>query len=216
MGELKTKYGTIYMPVYREYEDDHRNFRFEREFVKILENTDYDMFVDVGAGWGYHTLVAANHTAHVYAFEPHPKRNHILTQNLRDYDNVTIFKMAVGTGGQEVYFNNLSSRGMIGPRTKRRTKKADIKWITLKDIFEWNPFFKHSVVKIDTEGNELDVVESGEKLKYFDNVTWLIERHEKRGLGYTEEKLFETMSPLTGKLVGTRNWTSHYIFKMEN
>jgi len=216
MGELKTKYGTIYLPVAKKNEQAHAEFMFEKEFIKILETQEYDMFVDVGAGWGYHALVAAHNTAHVYAFEPHPKRNKILQDNVGKFGNVSIFSLAVGTGDEEVYLNSMSSRGMIGPKTGIRIHKADVGWVSLDTIFSWNPFFDKAIIKIDTEGNELDVIESGKDIKHLDNIIWMIERHQKKDLGYSEEELFKSMQPLKGKLVGTRKWTSHYIFKMEN
>lgn len=190
----------------------HANLSFEKKFISVLETEAYDFFIDVGAAWGYHTVPAANHCKKVYAFEPNDIRLDLLEKNIESLGlfNVMVSNCAVGTGKIELF----SGRGMHGPQTGIRSTPVNVNWIPLEIVAKPHISKKESgVIKIDVEGNEIDVIKSAGNLELYKNCTWLIERHEKEGLGYSEEVLMEAMKPFSGKLVGTRKWTSHYIFR---
>lgn len=217
MVQLKTRYGMVEMPVLKRFEKEHANFEFEKKFVEIIENSYSPIFVDIGAGWGYFTVIANFHSSMVMAFEPHNARRSILYKNVQNLvlKNVHISSKAVGTGGKKLYFNTSSDRGMVGPQTGIRKNPANVEWTTLEEVLKF-PFIEYGgIIKIDVEGNELDVIKSAGDLSKYKLFTWLIERHQKENLGYSEEELFETMKPFKGELVGSRKWTYHYVFRME-
>lgn len=210
--KVKTRYGPIDMGINKNVEAEHANFKFEKKFIEILETEDYDFFIDVGAAWGYHTVPAANHTDKVYSFEPSAKRFTLLDQNIDNLElrNVVVSTRAVGTGKMHLF----SGGSMYGPQTGLRGTPENVDWIPLEVVAK--PHItrgEKGIIKIDVEGNELDVIESAGNLELYKNCIWLIEKHEKEGLGYNEEALLNAMQPFVGKLVGVRKWTSHYVFR---
>lgn len=202
-----TRYGKIWMNVSKRYYDEHKNFKFEKYFVDILETETYDNFIDVGAGWGYFTVVAANHCKSVVAFEPFAPRFQLLKENIAklNLDNVIISKNCVGTGRKKVFVGG----NMIGPKTGVRQKPVRVNWVQLSDLLDDDK----TIIKIDVEGNELDVIKSAENLEKYQNHIFLIERHQRDNYGYSEELLFEFMKPFKGELLGSREWTTHYVFR---
>lgn len=204
--EVPTRYGTILMGINSIYLDIHARFGHEEKFIELIETEDFDVFVDVGAAWGYFSVPAANHCDIVYAFEPTSKRYVLLEQNKKDLklDNLRIFNKAVGTGSFDLYEGRYA-----GPKTPKRTKKLDVEWVTLREILEPH-LDERVVVKVDVEGPELDVVLSAGDLGQYNNLTWLIERHQ---WAYNEKQLRDALQPFKGELTGIRKKTSHWIFR---
>lgn len=209
--KLDTRYGMMLMDINKQHLEEHRNFLFEKEFVNILETEDYTGFIDVGAGWGYFTVIAANHCEGVAAFEPFKPRFDLLEQNIETLklDNVVISQNCVGTGNKELFVGGR----MVGPQTGVRKEPIKVEWADLGSLLDIAEPDEKVIVKIDTEGNELDVVESAGDLEQYLNHVFLIERHQRKGYGYSEEELFEKMKPFKGELVGSRAWTYHYVFR---
>jgi len=132
-------------------------------------------------------------------------------------ENVFTSSRAVGTSK----LNLFSGRSMLGPPTNIRKTAEDVCWVPLEVIAK--PHLsrgQRGIIKIDVEGNELDVIKSAGNLQLYKNCIWLIERHLKRDdfgeiiLGYEEEALIDVMTPFfEGERVGKRLWTSHYVFR---
>jgi FkbM family methyltransferase len=214
--KAKNKYGPLYLAVPVQAVRGHSEMQFEEGFWRTLETEEYDIFVDVGAAWGYHTRVAANYAKEVYAFEPHPARYRLLTKNVEEFNNVVVSNNMIGTGKIKPYINP-SKRGMAGPKTGNRIQPIDVDWITLELLLE-DKLDKNGIIKIDVEGAELDVLDSAGDLNKYNNYIWLIERHDKGDdNGITEEALFEKMTTPTGSFVGelleSRKWTYLYVFR---
>lgn len=217
--KAKNKYGPLYLAVPIQAVKGHSEMRFEEGFWRTLETECYEVFIDVGAAWGYHTRVAANYADEVYAFEPHPLRHELLVRNVEEFNNVVISKDMVGTGKIEAFINP-SARGMAGPKSNKRTEPIDVNWVTLESLLI-DKLDNKGVVKIDVEGAELDVLESAGDLSKYKNYIWLIERHDRGdGTGVTEDSLFKAMAPFSipagrfvGELVEERRWTYLYIFR---
>ena len=126
-----------------------------------------DLVVDVGAHWGYFTLLAATlcgETGRVIAFEPHPRNASILTKNLQAnrLDNVDVVGKAVSDGeGLAKLFLSRESSGnsliSVPPGAEFSRGQGDhllVETITLDDFFA-PPCRKPTLVKIDIEGAEL-------------------------------------------------------------
>lgn len=214
MLKIGTKYGNIWMGINKRHGKEHANLQFESEFVEILETESYDIFIDVGAAWGYFSVVACSYAEDVYAFEPFEPRRKLLIRNKEELklDNLHISDKAIGTGNLKIY----AGRRMFGPKTKVRQKEVQVEWEPLSKYMV-NNIQKRGIIKIDVEGAELDVIESadiaGNWTNYWDWI-WLIERHHKEGLGYSEAELYEVMKPLTGNKLSSRKWTHHYVFNL--
>lgn len=193
---------------------EHSEMSYEREFLSYLEDEEYDFFVDIGAAWGYFSIPASFKAKMVLAFEPSDERRELLEKNVKSLQclNVVTSSHAIGTGSLNLFFGH----GMFGPKTGRRPDRNGVIWNSLEEVMEYCR--GHTVIKIDVEGNEIDVIKSiGNLEDYHDKVTWLIERHYKEGiLGCTEKELFDVMKPYKGELVETRKWTWHYIFRKKD
>lgn len=213
MRPVETKYGTMYMNIGAKYVKEHANMEFERGFLNIVENEDYDIFVDVGAAWGYFSIPASHFCDMVYAFEPQSKRMETLLKNIEilNIKNIYPSPLAVGTGELQLYINE-SMNGMVGPKGNRRFDETEVEWVSLYEVVR-RYLDRKLLVKIDVEGNELDVVKSLGDLNKIDNVVFLIERHEFPYSGYSEETLLDFMKPFVGEKLGERGQTSHYVFR---
>lgn len=173
------------------------NLTHERPIVDILENDFYDIFLDIGAGFGYFTRIAANYGRHVYAFEPHPLRCGFLKWNTRDLPNVGVSNVPVGTGKVDLYVSPHPG-GMMGSKHVHRNTKSFIVPVEIDHEYLYD--FESILIKIDVEGNEIDVIRSGKNIKKGNNATWIVELHrsivDKEDLfkefeGYEREKILE-------------------------
>ncbi len=126
-----------------------------------------DAIVDVGAHWGYFTLLAATlcaETGRVYAFEPHPKNFAMLSRNIaaNHLSNVVTVQSAVSNcDGSTQLFEARGSMGhsvntlpeewrMFDGATPRAVAVSTVK---LDNFFANNPV-QPRLIKIDIEGAE--------------------------------------------------------------
>ncbi len=131
-----------------------------------------DTCIDVGANIGIYALsmsVAAGAKGDVHAFEPVRKTFRILSENIHhnNVQNVVLNNTAVGnTIGKAEFFVTFQS-GLAGfGNTGRGTviEKEEVDVITLDAYVEKRGIKKVSLIKIDVEGFEWDVLKGGEKL----------------------------------------------------
>jgi FkbM family methyltransferase len=130
-----------------------------------------DLVVDVGAHWGYFTLMAATlcgETGRVIAFEPHPANVSILTKNMQAnrLGNVDVVPKAVSDreGLAKLFLSRDSSGNSLNsvpPGAELSLGQNDhlgVETVTL-DGFLAPPCRKPALVKVDIEGGELAVLE---------------------------------------------------------
>jgi FkbM family methyltransferase len=208
--EISNKYGTLlHMGTKKRLDISQphiENLTHEAPIVQLLENSVYDVFVDIGAAYGYFTRIASHYAKRVHAYEPHPIRAGFLRWNTTDLTNVEVLDFPIGTGERNMFIAQ-SPAGMVGSNHVHRINKYDSEPVPLDDEY-WQKN-KKILVKIDVEGNELDVIRSGERLKGQDNVWWIVELHTdivkrkdllKEFEGYAQEKILE------------RKATEHWLF----
>ena len=126
-----------------------------------------DVFVDVGANIGNHTLVAAGLGAVVHAFEPVPRLVESLRANVslnHLEGRVTVFNAAVGDR-QGTAVLHVATRGDDGshsiiPGVEARSIAAErVAVVALDDHFAGRDRGAPAVVKIDVEGFEAKVLD---------------------------------------------------------
>ncbi|MCD2449762.1 FkbM family methyltransferase [Methylicorpusculum oleiharenae] len=142
----------------------------EAEFVKrYFKNRPAGVVLDVGANIGNYSksLLATNPAISIYAFEPHPLTFLKLKENI-NAENFHAVNAAVGaqTGVLSLYDyqdNDGSSHASLYQdvienihNSKAIEHKVNV--ITLSDFIESNNIDKIALLKIDTEGNELNVL----------------------------------------------------------
>lgn len=138
-----------------------------------------ECFVDVGANIGLMSLHAAKvigSQGKVYSFEPHPNTVKILRFNvsLNSIENIDVLEKGVGSqsgnaiiydrwdvnrGGASLFSSNLEQEGF------------EIQVVTLDEVFGET---KISMIKIDVEGFELEVLKGAERILSSENPPILV------------------------------------------
>lgn len=126
-----------------------------------------DVFVDVGANWGYFTLAAAHWVGaagRVLAFEPEPRLFALLTANLavNRLDSVRAYQTAAAAGcGRLGFIAFQAESGNWGQsRSVVRAGPADFECdtVALDDTLDAAGIGPVQLTKIDVEGGEADVL----------------------------------------------------------
>jgi FkbM family methyltransferase len=127
-----------------------------------------DIVVDVGAHYGFYTLYASNLVGAdgmVLSFEPHPDnyKGLLINLQLNGIKNVKAFNMALGEfdGKTRLYIRSHSG----GHSTFLRSKYyINAELAKLDIVVERLNFKKVDLIKIDTEGAELNVLDGASKV----------------------------------------------------
>lgn len=139
----------------------------------LIQNLPKDaVFVDVGAHYGYFTLLASmlvGTKGHVYAFEPSPATFKILSINAQNQGNISIVNKAVSNVREDIIFfefpNQYSEYNSMNNNqfknqswySKNKPKEFTIASEVLTDFLISNQI-NAEFIKIDVEGNEHNVL----------------------------------------------------------
>jgi FkbM family methyltransferase len=131
-----------------------------------------DTFIDVGAHYGYYTLLASamiGERGHVYSIEASAHSFGILRENTKSRRNILIYHNAAGEAPGEIVFYeypgplaeyNTIVKGAYADKAWIRNVKQTInkvQTVVLDDLIKANQISK-AVIKIDVEGGELSVI----------------------------------------------------------
>jgi FkbM family methyltransferase len=130
---------------------------------------DNDIFYDIGANYGFYTLLAQEFitTGEIHSFEPNPDIFNLLKENskLNIFKNTFLNKLALSDKNGEAEFYNLDIKGHSGASSLikyNHFKKYEIikvKTMKFDDyIYDYKP---PNLIKIDTEGSENLVLKGG-------------------------------------------------------
>lgn len=141
---------------------DYNNMNFIKLILKKYRKNG--LFFDVGANIGSYALIASEvANAKVFAFEPNRKAFLALKKNieLNKRSNVKLFNFAVSDKESIILLTNeieLSTNQVVNEHDVIQKKVISVKSMTLDKIcYEYN--VRPSIVKIDVEGHELNVLE---------------------------------------------------------
>ncbi|GGE19895.1 FkbM family methyltransferase [Psychroflexus salis] len=147
------------------------NYEYTPIFKSILKETK--TFIDIGANFGYYSLLAAklNKNIKVFAFEPSPGPFVYLKENIKinKLKNIEVFKLALSdfSGLLDFYevrnrkyknVPNLSGEHNTGSKKHLNTNKIKVKCEKLDSIFRGDDIEKIDLIKIDVEGSENQVI----------------------------------------------------------
>lgn len=155
----------------------YKNFEYSSIFEKLSKKTS--VFLDIGSNIGYYSLLglASNPNMKVYAFEPAngPKfylSKNIILNNLSD--SIKAVDLALSNTNGEIDFYevesikykylkyNLAGEGNAGTKkTSRNFIKNKVKTTRLDEFVVNNAITSIDLIKIDTEGTEIDILNSG-------------------------------------------------------
>lgn len=168
------------------------------------------VFIDVGANVGYYTLLAAGLVGtkgKVYCFEPESKNYQDLLNNiiLNQFENIHPYQVAVSNkdGEAQLFVSNVSSgRHSIAYDRKIKCKKVPVKTVCLDSIFSWADF-----IKIDTEGNDMQVIEGAQKLINEETMV-MMELYPEgfEAVGYTTESAYDQLKSIFSHIYLVNEW----------
>lgn len=120
----------------------------------VLSNT----MLDIGANIGNHSVFFSNYFNKIYSFEPQKETFKLLKINTDRISNIETFNYGISTSSltEKIYVNS-KNRGMIS-----KIREDDFYF---KESIQFRPYNKKtkdkiSYIKIDVEGNEIDVLNS--------------------------------------------------------
>lgn len=138
----------------------------------IIKKKNYNTLVDIGAGTGSFSLLTKCHPMQVYSFEPNKSTYDILIRNLEANsvtDMVMVYNMAIsnykGTAKLKIPVDKgISGMSNIGtPKRFDKFMEQDVAVDTLDNVL-FDKVKKIDMIKIDTEGCELFVLQGMQKI----------------------------------------------------
>lgn len=157
--------------------DGYKQFEYSEIFENLVKNIN--CFFDIGSNIGYYSLLAtkSNSNIKVYAFEPALGPKHYLNKNIQlnsFENNIKHIDVALSNKSGSIDFYevenvkykylkyNLSGEGNAGTKTTSRNFiKNSVKTITLQEFVTTESLNQIDLIKIDTEGTEIDILNSG-------------------------------------------------------
>lgn len=140
-------------------------------------------FVDVGANIGLWTFYVAKQGSKVHAFEPSPRAFNILEKQAKKFSNVKVYPYALGNENTTAdlklhYASGHNSLALTAVDFTGATTQVQVKTL---DSFNLNNV---GLIKIDTEGYELPILEGATQTILRNKPRLIIEVHKP----YTEQK----------------------------
>jgi len=142
----------------------------QRQYALSYVNNFNLNALDIGSNIGFWSVELCNKFKHVYAFEPHPENNECYKKNLNQYNNYTLYEIAVSNVSNkilELYVSpdecgnaSLNNFGVMEGTTDRKIKSIDLKTISVKveKIDDYN-LKDIGFIKVDCQNHEQEVVE---------------------------------------------------------
>lgn len=138
------------------------------------------VFIDVGANVGWFTVIAAQalkDSGMVYSIEANPAILPTLHENISGFQNIQVIEMAVGnrTGSTEFYMTSdfVNSGIHADPFKQDSGELTEVKIDLLDNIIPNHD--QVSVVKIDVQGDDLNVIEGARSILSNSNLTLICE-----------------------------------------
>ena len=149
--------------------------------AKLIESHQWKTngwVVDAGANIGNHSLYFAKYFQKVASFEPHPLNFKLLEVNTASIPNIEVFPYALGSALGRGVIQELD--GNMGASSLHREANELGRWeIDIQVLDSWIDVFSPvSLIKIDTEGHEFEVLRGARGVLTRDWPLILFERSE--------------------------------------
>ena len=148
-----------------------KNGVHELNLTRLIRSKQFKKALDVGANIGYFTLLLADRSAHVYAFEPDPVNFAILQDNIRHNNktNLSLFNKALmSKPGKVMLHKNTGNPGMhrVYSSVYNDGPVVPVDAVRLDDVIDDEIDF----IKMDAEGAEYDILKGMPKILSQDNM----------------------------------------------
>jgi FkbM family methyltransferase len=155
------------------YEDKNTIDTGEKLFLKrLLVPKRNFILVDVGANIGGYIkeVLNINPNGSVYGFEPHPKTFAKLEKNIQDFgcNKIEVFNIGLSAQKEKLYLYDHGHddgsahasihKGVIEEIHSSHSVRYEVEVGTLDDFVATNNIIRIDLLKVDTEGNELNVL----------------------------------------------------------
>jgi len=149
--------------------------------AKLIESSQWKTngwVVDVGANIGNHSLYFAKYFQNVASFEPHPLNFKLLEVNTASISNIQVFPYALGSALGKAVIQEME--GNMGSSSLHRKDNELGRWeVDVQVLDSWTHVFSAvSLIKIDTEGHEFEVLRGASGVITRDWPVILFERSE--------------------------------------
>jgi len=186
----------------------HSEIRLARFLISELNAGDH--FLDIGAHFGYFTLLAAEmvgKTGKVFAFEPAGKSFALLLENSGGLEQVTVFRKAVSDKVASLVFYefpNMQSEYNTADIAqfeqeewfdRAKPERVEVQAVTIDHIAA-EYAFSPAVIKIDVEGGEFRVMQGGADFFKKNNPRIVMEYLEPGRQNLSHRKAAEFLSGL--------------------
>jgi FkbM family methyltransferase len=134
---------------------------------RMTRQTPNAVIYDIGANYGYYTLLLTHLADHVYAFEPVSKTFDVLSRNIKlnDLSNVTAYRLGLSdhTGAAVMHLYSSSGNDSLVVRLPndhpaKPIGYEEIELSTLDALSKTDGLRPPDVLKLDVEGSELAIL----------------------------------------------------------
>lgn len=142
-------------------------------FLKDMVNLKkFDLILDVGANIGNHSLYFSNFSKQVFSYEPNPNTFELLKFNTKNLSNINIYNIGISNKNENKFLNessfNIGDSAIVSSDEKKDIEKNnktlhEISSMKLDDL-EHLSDEKISMIKIDVEQHEYEVMDGASKL----------------------------------------------------
>ncbi len=141
-----------------------RRYNFiERYLQPLFTLNKEEAFLDVGANIGGHTRIVASRCRRVYAWEPNPITYKLLSFNTRRLRNVTCIPEALGMKEEILPLKIHESLGLCGFVNETGSFMNKHVSVKVKPLDSYSFPMKIGLIKVDTEGFEVPIIQGAEK-----------------------------------------------------
>lgn len=142
-------------------------------FLKDMVNLKkFDLILDVGANIGNHSLYFSNFSKQVFSYEPNPNTFELLKFNTKNLSSINIYNIGISNKNENKFLNesnfNIGDSAIVSSDEKEDIEKNnkilhEISCMKLDDL-EHLSDEKISIIKIDVEQHEYEVMDGASKL----------------------------------------------------
>ena len=160
----------------------------EKQVVELVKELFGNLFVDIGANFGYYSIMLSNNFKEVLSIEPEPKNMSIVKRNTRNIPNIRTLQVAIGEsdgfsrlflsptrpGAHATVPSGMDDRVFHSAFPSGIKHSIRVKTLTLASMLRSKTA---DLIKVDVEGAEWEVLAGAREI--MDKIqSWLIELHD--------------------------------------
>lgn len=155
--------------------------RFEVQEVRFFQREilNYDVFINVGANYGYYVCIALMKGKKVYAFEPSERNSKILIKNVLDNnleEDFVFVPVALSDKSGLIRLYGSGTGASLHYGWNSQKSYSIVPSLTLNEFSNIFQRYQSALVMIDVEGFESSVLKGADDiLSELKNVNWIVE-----------------------------------------